>query len=162
MVELMLTSFFICMLYTFFGRLQNLELNLYCSNAIKFTHEGKVGINLRVVPENSRHGVGHQSAVSAEEPIEANSSAAPQSSFSPELAHIQIHGEDQYSSSDGGPGTSTKMEDLIDEDREKHHHTHELIVWLSCDVCDTGIGIPGTSSYCFCSILRIHVDAFCL
>lgn len=116
-----------------------------CSNAIKFTHEGKVGINLRVVPENSRHGVGHQSVVSTEEPIEENSSAAPQSSCGPELTHIQMCGEDQYGSSEGGPGTSTKMEALIDEDREKHHHPHEMIVWLCCDVYDTGIGIPGTS-----------------
>lgn len=95
------------------------------SNAIKFTHKGKVGINLNVVLEPS---------------------------FAREKDSLQKTIEDQSSISGNGDQnhamsnecrSPVKSECPMNEDTKKQPHSTETTVWIRCDVYDTGIGIPG-------------------
>lgn len=79
------------------------------SNAIKFTHEGKVEINLYVVTEPSKSkGDEHDSQ---EEQL--------------------LNGQGQNRAQ-------------MNEEKETRANPEEAVVWIRCDVYDTGIGIPGT------------------
>ncbi|THG07559.1 hypothetical protein TEA_022963 [Camellia sinensis var. sinensis] len=94
---------------------QILLCRLYGSNAIKFTHEGKVGMKLYVV-------------------------LAPSLGF-----HEEKHGKGPYKNHtlDDEPKTLVRNGASIDEGEENHLQPDETIVWICCDVYDTGIGIPG-------------------
>ncbi|KAL2517529.1 Histidine kinase 5 [Abeliophyllum distichum] len=89
------------------------DLYIVSHNAIKFTHEGKVGIKLYVIPEpcGAIKQVPHQNISSDQSPVSVNS----------------------------------KNEDkclTMEEVQESHSNSQETIVWIRCDVYDTGIGIP--------------------
>lgn len=69
-----------------------LIVQTFCSNAIKFTHEGNVGIKLQVISEPS---FASDNALNA------------------------------------------------DTEEQEQNGLSETLVWICCDVYDTGIGIPG-------------------
>ncbi|KAL0324000.1 UNVERIFIED_CONTAM: Histidine kinase [Sesamum calycinum] len=87
-------------------------LTNFVSNAIKFTHEGKVGIKLYVVPE----------------------------------PHSLTKQDSQKMSSDQTTDSATTGKELsmsaMEEDKVSHPDAEEPVVWIRCDVYDTGIGIP--------------------
>jgi hypothetical protein len=105
---------------------------------VKFTHEGKVGINLQVVrdqqPEcKKEHGKIHKRAYSVcpSTTAGANSAASPRN-FDKDTLCCSKH-EEAFQN-----GISTC--ENVREDGEG-----DEVVWLRYDVYDTGIGIPGLS-----------------
>ncbi|KAI3698414.1 hypothetical protein L2E82_41942 [Cichorium intybus] len=81
------------------------------SNAIKFTHQGKVQINLYVIPDPNSEGL--------QEP------------------KINTNTDDL--------SISSKTDLLLNGHEDNETQSHETVVWIRCDVKDTGIGIPETA-----------------
>lgn len=93
------------------------KILLFNSNAIKFTHEGKVGIKLYVVPEL------HNSIKQDSEKVSSDHSTNDN-----ELNNVANGTVRNW-----GP---------MEEDNLSDDNPEEPVVWIRCDVYDTGIGIP--------------------
>jgi signal transduction histidine kinase len=107
----------------------------HCSNAVKFTHEGKVGINLQVVHDKQpgckiEGGKIHKRAYSGTAITAAETAVVSPRNCDNDNLHCSKH-EDAFQN--GVPTCENFKEDIEGEE----------VVWLRCDVYDTGIGIPG-------------------
>jgi signal transduction histidine kinase len=111
---------------------------LIFSNAVKFTHEGKVGINLQVVHDQQpgwkkEHGKIHKWVYSVcPITIVGENFATSPRNFDKDTLRCSKH-EEAFQK-----GISTG--EYVKEDGEG-----DEVVWLRYDVYDTGIGIPGLS-----------------
>lgn len=122
-----------------------------CSNAVKFTHEGKVGIKLYVVPTPSwvkEEGCNKKSdaeqLTSPENGVKEENKPTSQTNCDRKAHHGNGNCSYQNHSHGDEPRTPNKTETPKTGDMDQEQsHSPETTVWIRCDVYDTGIGIPG-------------------
>lgn len=112
------------------------------SNAVKFTHEGKVGVKLKLLSEQyPACSNGHDEILPAENFSSSLTKANSMKSQSCSNEGIFCGSEDKEDNAIASESAS-----LVSEEK---HQPCEKIVLLHCDVYDTGIGIPGDSKLLF-------------